>query len=138
MRAIIRTLLLLLGACLCLSRVSAQPQAALDLVVSPAFEGNYVPGTWLPIRVSITNNGQPISVRVSAELPSETVRYAQDHQLAGGETQQIVLYVPMMQTAREIHLTVAEGDTLLAERAIGVRPRADGASWASWPGQSCG
>ncbi|NJK81403.1 MAG: hypothetical protein HC876_12805 [Chloroflexaceae bacterium] len=38
-------------------RATAQPQPVVWLDVVPAFEGNYRPQTWLPVTLTVQNNG---------------------------------------------------------------------------------
>ncbi len=125
-RVLTRILLFLACASTLLSATPARSRGEIDLVATPAFEGNYVPGTWLPITLSITNNGPSVVAQISAELSGVGgVSYVQEHQLAGGETQRIVFYVPMEQSVRELRLLVTAGDSTLADQTLPVRPRAD-------------
>ncbi|MEI7768750.1 MAG: DUF4350 domain-containing protein [Chloroflexales bacterium] len=104
----------------------ARSSGEISLVATPAFAGNYVPGTWLPIALSITNGGVPISVRISVDLPGVgSPSYVQDRQLAGGEVQRIIFYVPMEQVVRELRVAVSDGGSVLAEQTLQVRPRSD-------------
>ena len=125
-RVFVRMLLLLACAATLLYAPLARSNGVIDLVATPAFEGNYVPGTWLPITLSITNNGPPVSAQISADLPGTGgVRYVQDRQLAGGEVQRVVVYVAMEQAVRELHLAITAGDSVLADQTLAVRPRSD-------------
>lgn len=123
MRAISHTLALLLCAVALTGGRPARAQTSLDVQATPAFDGNYVPGSWLPLTLTITNSGPPVDVRISAALPADPASYAQDRQLAGGETQRITLYVAMTQETREIRVRVTRGDEALAEQTVAVRPR---------------
>jgi hypothetical protein len=125
-RVLAQTTLLLACAAALMYAGPARSSGAINVVATPAFDGNYVPGTWLPIALSITNSGPPIHARISAELPGTgSASYVQERQLAGGEAQRFVLYMPMEQVSREVRLTVADGDSVLAEQTLTVRPRAD-------------
>ena len=74
---------LLLGSlCIAPERV-AQAQTALELTITPAFEGNCVPGTWLPLQVALVNEGAAFEALVVATLPGNPNCYTMPVELPG-------------------------------------------------------
>ncbi len=119
--------------------VAATPisaQAGLTLAATPAFDGNYMPGTWLPVEVRLSNAGPPIAGRVAAKLPNVAFRQIQPIDLDTGAEKQITLYVAMEQPVDRIQLTVERDGVVLAEQALAVRPRANERMLGILSGQS--
>ncbi|NNJ09842.1 hypothetical protein EKD04_005840 [Chloroflexales bacterium ZM16-3] len=104
---------------------SARAQASVSLTATAAFEGNYVPGTWLPITARIENSGTALSAVLAAELPGATIRHIVPVELAGGAQKQVVIYVAMDQSVREVRVSVEQDGSILAEQTLAVRPRSD-------------
>lgn len=90
---------------------------------TPAFEGNYTPGAWLPIEVSLTNNGPSLQILLAAELPDARYRHTMNINLPSGAQKTTLLYVSMDQTTREVHLSAERDEEVLITRQIDVRPR---------------
>ena len=120
-----RALLALLVAAALWGPLPARAQPAVSLAATPAFEGNYTPGTWLPIDVRLSNAGPPLNATVAAALPDSPFRNVQLVELPTGAEKQLTLYVAMEQSARAVRLTVEQGATLLAEQELALRPRPD-------------
>lgn len=124
-RALARIALLIALLAISLPARAARSQAGISLTASAAFDGNYVPGAWLPISASIENAGPAADVIVSAELPGATARQALPLELAGGAQKQVVLYVAMDQSVREMRVAVERDGAAIAEQTIALRPRVD-------------
>lgn len=108
-------------ACVSLSLASAQ--AALDVQVVPAFEGNYLPGTWLPLDIALRNEGTGFDALIAAALPNSPDRYTLLVDLPGGAEKRVTLYVPMLQETRAIRLSIERDGSPLFEQEVEVRPR---------------
>lgn len=107
---------------------TAQPahaQTDIQLTVTPAFEGNYMPGTWLPLQVALTNDGPAISALLTAAASNSPNRYTQRVELPSGAAKTVTLYVAMEQETRSLLVTVEQAGTAIAEQEIDVRPRPD-------------
>lgn len=99
-------------------------QSGVQMTAVPAFDGNYVFGTWLPLTIVIKNNGAAVpSATLAAALPNTTYRNSYELELPAGAEKQVLLYVAMEQETTSIVLTLRQGDTSLAETAVEVRPR---------------
>ncbi|NTU84976.1 MAG: hypothetical protein HGA45_37365, partial [Chloroflexales bacterium] len=118
-----RVLLALVIAAALLAPISARSQAAVTLTASPAFEGNYTLGTWLPVDVQLRNDGPPLKAVVAAALPEATFRNVQAIDLPGGAEKRLTLYVAMEQAVPELRITVEADGAVLAEQVLAVRPR---------------
>ncbi len=103
----------------------AQAQTSLEFTITPAFEGNYVPGTWLPLQVALVNEGAAFEALVAATLPGNPNRYTAPVELPGGSQKIITLYVAMDQETRQVRVTVEHAGTVVGEQVVEVRPRPD-------------
>lgn len=101
----------------------AYAQSGLEVTVTPAFEGNYRPGAWLPIYVRLKNDAVPRAVNVVAQLPGASFRHVYPVELPAGAEKQITLYSAMEQEAWSVRLTVEAEGTVLAAQETPVRPR---------------
>jgi len=115
---------LALIALLLAPRAPARAQAGLELTAVPAFEGNYLPGAWLPIQVRLKNTGPARVVDVAAAIANVSFRNTAQVDLPAGAEKQIVLYAAMEQEVRSLRITVEEEDAVLAAQDLAVRPRA--------------
>lgn len=102
----------------------ARAQAGLELTAVPAFEGNYLPGAWLPIQVRLKNSGPARAVVVAAAIANTSFRNTVPVDLPAGAEKQIALYAAMEQEARSLRVTVEGDGAVLAEQELEVRPRA--------------
>lgn len=104
---------------------SAGAQSVVTLSATPAFEGNYTPGAWLPVEVRIGNSGAPAEVLVTATIEESPFRHVQAVELPAGAEKLLTIYVAMAQPVRELRLTVEGRGDLLAEQTLAVRARGD-------------
>lgn len=100
-------------------------QPGVTLAATPAFEGNYTPGAWLPIEVRLRNDGPPVVATVAVAQPDAPFRNVQTVELPTGAEKQLTLYAAMEESSRALRLTVEDGDAVLAEQELAVRPRVD-------------
>lgn len=100
-------------------------QSAVTLTAVAAFEGNYLPGAWLPVEVRLSNGGPAVQALVTATLPDSTFRNVQSVELPTGSEKSLTLYVAMEQASRELRLSVEADGSVLAAQDLEVRPRAD-------------
>jgi hypothetical protein len=98
-------------------------QTSVSMTVTPAFAGNYVPGTWLPITAFIENSGTAQNVLLVATLPGAPIRQVVPVELPGGAQKQVTLYLAMDQSVREVVVTVEQDGATLTEQTLAVRPR---------------
>jgi hypothetical protein len=121
---------LLLGS-MSMGRAHAQ-YAALLLTVTPAFEGNYAPGAWLSLEVTLQNDGPAFEALLAATpvSPGATraeppVRYTRTVQVPAEGQLEASLYVAMEQRSDEVLVTVEDAAGMLAEQRVPVVPHAD-------------
>lgn len=103
--------------------VYAQPD--VQLAVTPAFAGNYVPGTWLPLQISLNNNGSAFAALVTAAFPNSTDRYTLAVELPRNAQKVVTLYVAMEQSSQQLEVTVEHNGAPVAQQEVQVRPRVD-------------
>lgn len=120
---------LLSSVCLLLTPIISQPpplqaQAPTQFTVTPAFEGNYVPGTWLPLQITLRNDGPAFTALVAAQLPNSISRYTLPVELPQGAQKVVTLYVAMEQETRSLLVTLERSDTAsIIQQSVDVRPR---------------
>lgn len=102
----------------------AAAQADLRFAVTPAFEGNYTPGTWLPLYVELANTGPPLNATLIASVPGQAGRYSQDIDLPQGSAKATTLYVALEQASRLVQVQVTAAGTVLTQTSIDVQPHA--------------
>lgn len=100
-----------------------QAQEGLQLEAQVAFAGNYTPGTWLPVHVSLRNDGPPRTVLVAATTPGASVRNVQPVELPAGAAKEITLYVALDQETRLLRLSVEQAGVVLVVQEFELRPR---------------
>ena len=115
--------LVALLAVLLLAPSATRAQAALTMTASPAFEGNFTPGMWLPIAIELRNDGPPLQALLVGTQPNAPFRNVQSVELPGGAVKQLTLYVAMEQSDRELRVTLEATGSVLAEQVLAVRPR---------------
>jgi len=104
---------------------TGQAQVSLQFTATPAFEGNYVPGTWLPLRISLINNGSSLNALLVATLPNNPNRYTLPVDLATGAQKIVTLYVAMETETRKIQVSIENNGVSVARQDVEVRPRPD-------------
>ncbi|OAN44321.1 hypothetical protein A6A03_17025 [Chloroflexus islandicus] len=122
-------LLSLVAVCLLAAQITsfrvamAQPTVSLEL--GTPFAGQYVVGQWLPLRVTLRNQGLSAAmVTVTATPADSTIQYARTLRLAAQTQQSLWLYVFLAQPARAVFVTLAI-DGLIVDRqevALLLRP----------------
>jgi hypothetical protein len=120
-----RLTILLLIAILLICPMSLHAQSEVEISATPAFDGNYRPGTWLPITVTLNNSGPALDLLLTAALPNATFQHTLNVDLPSGASKEERIYVAMEQPASQIRLTVEQNGSILASREIEVRPRPD-------------
>lgn len=128
-RLVVATLVLLAGA----SPLAAQeppPGDGLQLTVVPLYDGNYQPGAWLPLRVTLQNNGTTRTVQVVAQPDASPALQALTVELTTGETRTLPFYVSLERPTRTLNVRVLPEATsddaaapLLASARVELRPR---------------
>ncbi len=115
--------ILLIGSLI--APLPSRAQSAVEISATPAFDGNYRPGTWLPITVTLDNSGPALDLLLTAALPNATFQHTLNVDLPSGASKEERIYVAMEQPAGQIRLTVEQNGSILASREIEVRPRPD-------------
>jgi hypothetical protein len=117
------------------SQASDPPGAAdIDMQVAPAFEGNHVPFTWLPLAVALRNDGPDFDGQLVATIPNDPNRYTLAVEMPRGAQRALTLYVPMGDNTRSLLVQLqaapaasdsaaAAAPAVLASTEIDVRPR---------------
>lgn len=102
-----------------------EPTSELQMDAAPAFAGNYVPGTWLPLTVALRNTGPDMTVLLRAIPRDAAVSYTLAVDMPRGARKEVVLYVPMEAEQRRLRLVAEQAGRVVAEQQLEVRPRVD-------------
>ncbi|PDW03899.1 hypothetical protein CJ255_06510 [Candidatus Viridilinea mediisalina] len=100
-------------------------EEVLLLEAEAAFNGNYTPGSWLPIQVNLSNQGVAREVVVVATAGGTGVHHSQAVALPGGVEVQLTLYVALDHETRRLQVRVEAQEDVLASQVLELRPRID-------------
>lgn len=103
--------LLLLGVWMPAPSLHAQSTVqGLTLSATPAFDGHFKYGEWLPIWVQVENIGRDLEAQVQARITSRNgvITYAAPASLPGGSRKRIPLYVPPNSFSHELDVQLVE------------------------------
>ncbi len=121
-----RSLILLLGAFLFLSGLSATtparaaPSSGVTLRVESHFNGHFKFGEWLPLRVSLANDGPSLRTEVHADTidsGGQTI-YAVPVELPTGARKRLTLYVQPPSFAKAVRVRVMNETQELATQSL--------------------
>ncbi|NJO05486.1 MAG: hypothetical protein HC876_08170 [Chloroflexaceae bacterium] len=117
-------LLLCLGSLSIWLALPVAAQEALTYEITPAFDGNYRPGAWLPLAVRLANTGPDTTVTITASLPGFESRATLTEPMPQGAEKTVTLYMAMEELTRliQVELTAADGSRL-GQQDVEVRPR---------------
>ena len=107
--------------------LSAQSDGGVHMEVTPAYDGYFKYGEWLPIWILLENQGGDMDgeVRVQVNSSQGPVVYAAPVSLPSGSRKLFPVYVLPNNFSRELKVDlVSEGKTVLSESAA-VRPQAN-------------
>ncbi len=100
--------------------VPAQAAAGVTMQVEPFFSGHFKFGEWLPLRVSLTNDGPARQVQVRAESTAAGAQTAfiAPVELPTGARKRITLYVQPPSFARALRVRALDGETELESQTV--------------------
>lgn len=112
------------GMLLTLHSASAQGSSNLTMQAYANFNGNFKYGEWLPITVTIENNGADLEtvVQTTINQSSGNVSFAKRVSLPTGSRKQITLYILPNNFSREIDVRLLSEDELVASQMVEVSP----------------
>ena len=114
-----RTLIVLLLLCITIVQAAAAEDSAATVEAVPFFGGAYKSGQWLPIRVTVANDGPDRQAIVRAGSKTGA-SYDMHVELPRGARKALVLYVRPEAFARSILVRLLEGDAELAQTEVKV------------------
>ncbi len=124
--ACVVAIVVFLSALLAPGTVSAAPhaQSTVNLSAEPFFGGVFKYGEWLPLRVSVSNQGADLQaeVRVVVGQGAARVTYAAPAPMATGARKEIILYTLPPSYVRSLKVELVEGDRVVAEAEAAVAP----------------
>lgn len=105
--------------------IAQETPPAVVITVTPAFQGYFKYGEWLPVWVVLENNGSDLEGEVQVKIVSdfEQTIFAAPVSLPTGAHKRIPVYVLPNNFTHELKIDlVADGDVILSETAV-VRPQ---------------
>lgn len=118
-------LLVLMSESIPAKPVTAQASdMGLEMLVEANFDGNFKYGEWLPLMVSLENNGPNKDVRVQTQITQTVgqVTFAKDVSLPTGSRKQITLYILPNNYSREIDVQLITEEIQVMSRIVEVVP----------------
>ena len=96
----------------------------LEMSVEPSFEGHFKYGEWLPLWVTLENNGTDLDVQVQTRINQSTgwVTFAKNVSLPSGSRKQITLYTLPNNYSREIVVQVISDNREILSQVVEVVP----------------
>ena len=118
-------LLLTLAALMTAATASAQDVSAVTLTAEPAFEGHFKYGEWLPIWVTLENDGPDIEGEVRAVIADDQGQntYSTPVSLAHGARKRLPLYILPNNFSHQIKVEFVQGEQVLRAQTVSVRPQ---------------
>lgn len=99
-------------------------QQSISLNATPAFEGNFKYGEWLPVFVELENNGPDTQavIQIPIQGSGGTIVYASPLELPAGARKRVTVYVLPNNFTRQLSVDLVSGDELLASQRVDVHP----------------
>lgn len=115
-------LVALLAVGLWTARASAAAPAGVTMQVEAHYSGHFKFGEWLPLRVTLANDGPAVRADVRADVTeaSGQITYVAPVELPTGARKQLTLYVQPPSFARAVRVRLIEGQTELARQNVAV------------------
>lgn len=115
---------LAIGLTLTFQSVSAQDVSTLNLEARASFNGNFKYGEWLPILVTLENDGADLDtiLRTTINQSGGNVTFAKRVSLPTGSRKQVTLYILPNNFSREIDIQLFSEEEKLASQIVEVSP----------------
>ena len=108
-----------------LPAAAAPASQSVLMQAEAAYQGNFKYGEWLPVWVSLENNGPNLEgeIQVSVQQDFNQITYAVPVSLANGARKRLPVYVLPNNFTRELKVTLVLGDEALQTQAVKVQPQ---------------
>ncbi len=100
------------------------PSLTIQLNATPAFQGQFKYGEWLPVWVEITNSGPDVKaeIRIPVSGGSGTMVFTAPVELPAGAHKRLLVYILPNNFTRQLSIELASNDQLLASQRVNVHP----------------
>ena len=100
------------------------PSLQIQLNATPAFQGQFKYGEWLPVWVEITNSGPDVQaeIRIPVSGGSGTMVFTAPVELPAGAHKRLLVYILPNNFTRQLSIELASGEQLLASQRVNVHP----------------
>ncbi len=105
-----------------LSTASAYPLYSVSLKAEPHFNGHFKFGEWLPLRITLDNDGAPLHAEVRADTSQAggQTTFVAPVELPSGAHKRLTLYVLPPSFAQAMRVRLMDGDRELASQSISL------------------
>ncbi|RPJ37939.1 MAG: hypothetical protein EHM21_17565, partial [Chloroflexi bacterium] len=112
------------AAPIAVSPLSAQDEG-LQMIATPAFNGNFKYGEWLPVWVDLENQGGDVAgnIRILVSGPQGSLVFEAPVSLPTGSRKRIPIYVLPNNFSRQLEVRFISEDKALATQTVSVRPQ---------------
>lgn len=102
--------------------MAAQTNAGLAMTTRAAFEGQFKFGEWLPVFVTVENDGPDVIGQIQVRVTSRTgeLDFVVPAELPTGARKQFTIYTLPNSFSREIRIDLIEGDDTLLSQTVAV------------------
>jgi hypothetical protein len=103
----------------------AQPAAtAIEMTVTPAFEGVFKYGEWLPLSIELSNNGQDLESEVRVRVPRNSggVTFTTPVSLPAGAHKLVTLFILPNNFSHSVDVELVSGGEVLATKKAAMKP----------------
>ncbi len=107
-----------------LEGVQAQGQQGLKMTVKAGLDGYSKETQWIPVHVTVENNGADLDARIQVSLSGLSGRptvYGTDISLPAGSRKAVFLYVQPQRFLKELKVSLLDGKRSLLEEKLNIR-----------------
>ncbi len=96
--------------------------AGVTMQVEPAFGGHFKTGEWLPLRITVANDGRgrQVRVRVEMQVAGRPTAYIATSDLPAGQLKRLTLYVQPPASTPTLRVRLLEGEQELTAQTVSV------------------
>ncbi len=99
-------------------------QEWISMDATPAFEGHFKYGEWLPVLIQLENSGPDTHAVIQIPILGSggTIVYSSPVELPAGARKRVTVYVLPNNFTRQLGVDLTSGDTLLASQSVNIHP----------------
>jgi hypothetical protein len=107
--------------------IEAQSVPGITLEARPAYDGMYRSGSWMPVLITVQNDGTDVVAQVEVGSGNDRTIYASMLDLPGGARKSVTVYAYMPGFTRRLIIRLTHDGQQLAQQPVHVTPRSSDA-----------